>query len=91
MFGCRTTTTSSPPPPPTAEQKNRGEYVERFPNGFVLIRYIGDQAREFPTSGGEASEDAIVLFDGARRPLYALDETGHTIEFYKVVKSQIEI
>jgi hypothetical protein len=70
----------------TASQGGRAIYVERFPKGYALIRYSGMFAREFSTPGRE-TEDVVVLFDGASRPVYALrPTTGETIELYKVVR-----
>ena len=70
-----------------SNQGSRAVYVERFPNGYALIRYSGTFAKEFVTMTGREAEDVVILFDGASRPVYALrPTTGETIELYKVVR-----
>src|SRR5438093_1220743 len=54
---------------PLAGRGDGARIVERFPNGFNLIRYSGVDAKEFGT--GEP-EDVVVLFDTDSHPVYAL-------------------
>ncbi len=71
-------------------QTGRATYVERFPNGYALIRYSGAYAREL--RNGRDADAVDVLFDKASRPVYCLAPEGDTIEFYKVViKSNREL
>jgi hypothetical protein len=65
-----------------ANQRGLATYVQRYSNGYSLIRYSGDSVKDFPGQ----PEYAVVLLDNSGNPVYALGPEQQSLEFYKVAK-----